>query len=149
MSEKTSEIEENSETEQTEIGEEKKNRPVERKIIKKIVRARRETEGNINEVSDKNETNIDKPVQTVSDKKKSAKKKRKWPIILLLILLLLGGILWYASPYLRIYVGNYLYNSGRYEDGIFLVQGMTENEEYFKNYCHSNRERYAHGLWPI
>ena len=46
-----------------------------------------------------------------------------------MILLLLAGLLWYAFPYIRIYTGNFLYNHGRYEDAIALVQGMEGNEE--------------------
>ena len=111
----------------------KKDGPLERKIIKKIVRVAKETETEKPEEPLKDSASlIMKPVEektSIRKEKKPSKRKKKWPFILLLILLLLAGVLWYASPYLRIYIGNYLYNQGRYEDAIVLVQGMTDNEE--------------------
>ena len=111
----------------------KKNGPVEKKIIKKIVRVVKETETEKQEEpAEGSVPTVNEPVEeksSVKKKKQASKRKKKWPFVLLLILLLLGGALWYASPYLRIYIGNYLYNQGRYEDAIALVNGMTENEE--------------------
>lgn len=111
----------------------KKNGPAERKIIKKIVRVVKEAETvkQKEPLEDLVPTTIE-PVEeksSVKKEKKPSKRKKKWPFVLLLLLLLLGGVLWYASPYLRIYIGNYLYNQGRYEDTIVIVQGMTDSEE--------------------
>ena len=138
MTEKTDSNEIENQEKQEELSEEKdgkkeKGGPVERKIIKKIVRiVKEEKKPDVikavpDETSSKKETVSTKPVS--KKEKKPAKKKRKWPIILLLILLLLAGLLWYAFPYIRIYTGNFLYNHGRYEDAIALVQGMEGNEE--------------------
>ena len=138
MTEKTDSNEIENQEKQEELSEEKdgkkeKGGPVERKIIKKIVRiVKEEKKPDVikavpDETSSKKETVSTKPVS--KKEKKPAKKKRKWPIILLLILLLFAGLLWYAFPYIRIYTGNFLYNHGRYEDAIALVQGMEGNEE--------------------
>ena len=142
MSEKTdiNEIENNSPTEKPDEvakgkkkSRKKKDRPVERKIIKKIVRVVKETETVKPEepLEDKASLTNEAGEEKANEKKekKPSKRKKRWPFILLLILLLLVGILWYASPYIRIYTGNYLYNQERYEDAIALVKGMTENEE--------------------
>lgn len=142
MSEKTdiNEIENNSPTEKPDEvakgkkkSRKKKDRPVERKIIKKIVRVVKETETVKPEepLEDKASLTNEAGEEKANEKKekKPSKRKKRWPFVLLLILLLLAGILWYASPYIRIYTGNYLYNQGRYEDAIALVKGMTENEE--------------------
>ena len=111
----------------------KKNGPVERKIIKKIVKVVKETETEKQEEpAEGSVPAVNEPVEeksSVKKKKQPSKRRKKWPFILLLILLLLGVTLWFASPYLRIYIGNYLYNQGRYEDAIVLVKGMTDSEE--------------------
>lgn len=138
MTEKTDSNEIENQEKQEELSEEKddkkeKGGPIERKIIKRIVRkVKEEEEPDIvktapDESSSKKEIVSAKPIS--KKEKKPAKKKRKWPFILLLILLLLMGLLWYASPYLRIYIGNYLYNQGQYEDAIALVRGMSNSEE--------------------
>lgn len=142
MSEKTDSIEIKGEEIQEDLPEKKdvkkkrrkkKDGPIEKRIIKRIVRKVKETEEpNIvktvpDEIPSKKDVVSTKPVS--KKEKKPAKKKRKWPIILLLIILLLAGLLWYAFPYIRIYTGNFLYNHGRYEDAIALVQGMEGNEE--------------------
>ena len=111
----------------------KKNGSVERKIIKKIVKVVKETETEKQEEpAEGSVPTVNEPVEeksSVKKKKQPSKRRKKWPFILLLILLLLGVTLWFASPYLRIYIGNYLYNQGRYEDAIVLVKGMTDSEE--------------------
>jgi len=142
MTEKTDSIEIKDKEKQEDLPEKKENKkkkrkkkedPIERKIIKKIVRVTKETETvKAEEPLDYSVSSANEPIEEktkIKKEKKPSKRKKKWPFVLLLLLLLLGGVLWYASPYLRIYIGNYLYNQGRYEDAIVLVKGMTDSEE--------------------